>query len=281
MGNIKVSIAILNWNSGSDLNTCLSSIVDNTRINNKEIIVVDNGSTDGSADRMKKDYPDATLIKSGKNLGVSVSRNKAFAIAQGEYILALDVDTELKPGAIDILVRDMDKNPEVGLIGAKLIHPDGSLQYSCREFPTIFSKFVFRRFRGLRERFLRKEEYLDWGHDNPAYVGYVIGACQLIRREAMEEVGFLDERVFYGPEDVDYCLRMWKAGWRVLYDPEAVVIHRMSRITYGHFFSRQILNPIFWKHVRALVVYFAKHRYLFQRPGPFFAEIGVESQENG
>lgn len=269
---VKLSIIILNWNSGDDLTACLASIADNTGIKNKEIIVVDNGSTDGSELAAMRKHPEIHLVKNSKNLGVSMARNQGLEISRGEYALILDVDTEVKPGAIDQLVADMEKHPEVGLAGAKLVFHDGSLQYSCREFPTIVSKLLFRRLPSLFGRFLRKEEYLDWNHNRPAYVGYVIGACQIIRRKCLEELGFLDERIFYGPEDIDYCLRAWKAGWKVMYNPQSVIVHKEARITKGGLL-KQIRNPIFWTHIKGLLIFFRTHRYLFRRPGPFFQEL--------
>lgn len=261
----KLSIIILNWNSKIDLEKCLASICENTALKEREIIVVDNCSRDGSVEFIKENYHDIVLIENKENRGVGPARNQGMKIAKGEFILILDVDTEIKPCAIDNLVKTMERNAVVGLSGAKLIYPDGKLQYSCREFPSVLSKFIFRRlpFKFFSE-FLRKEEYRDWDHKSLKYVGYVIGACQLIRRKAMKDIGFYDDRIFYGPEDMDYCLRMWQKGWKVLYDPGAVIMHRETRITKG--FLSQIKNIIFWRHIEGLIIYFLKHRYLFNPP---------------
>jgi len=264
---IKLSIIILNWNSKEDLKKCLISIYKNTLLKEKEIIVVDNGSRDGSVEFIEKSYPEIVLIRNEKNRGVGPARNQGMKISKGEYIMVLDVDTEIQPKAIDNLIEAMEKYPQVGLCGPKLIFPSGRIQYSCRKFPNILSKFVFRRLpERLSSIFLLKEEYRKWDHSSPRCVGYVIGACQLIRRKAMNQVGFYDERIFYGPEDIDYCLRMWKAGWKVLYYPRAEIIHKESRITKGIF--SQLKNPIFWEHIKGLLVYFRKHRYFLKRPTP-------------
>jgi len=263
----KLSIIILNWNSKEDLKKCLVSIYKNTILKEKEIIIVDNGSKDSSIDFIEKNYPEIILIKNKKNRGVGPARNQGMKIAKGEYIMVLDVDTEVKPRAIDNLIKGMKEHPEVGLCGPKLIYPNGKIQYSCRKFPTILSKFIFRRLpEKLSSKFLSKEEYRKWDHSSFRYVGYVIGACQLIRKKALEQVGFYDERIFYGPEDIDYCLRMWKAGWRVLYYPKAEIIHKEARITKS--ILNQIKNPIFWEHIKGLIIYFWKHKYLFKRPRP-------------
>ncbi|GMR19259.1 MAG: hypothetical protein BMS9Abin34_391 [Patescibacteria group bacterium] len=277
----KLSIVILNWNSKRDLESCLSSIYKNTSLKGREIIIVDNGSTDRSTDYIEEEYPEIILIKNTENKGVGPARNQGLRIAKGEYILVLDVDTEVRPRAIDILVEEMDKHSEVGLSGAQLVYPDGSLQYSCREFPTVLGKFIFRRLpEKLARRFLSKEEYRNWDHQSPAYVGYVIGACQLIRKVCLDRVGFYDDRIFYGPEDMDYCLRLWKAGWRVLYNPRAEIIHKEARITKSGVLI-QMKNPVFWRHLEGLAVYFLKHRYLLRRPGPFFALVGDDTKLSG
>lgn len=268
--NPKLSIVILNWNSQDDLVSCLDKIERNTKLKEKELIVVDNGSRDGSVEILERNYPHVRLIKNLNNRGVGPARNQGIKIANGRYILVLDVDTLVGPGAIDVLIREMDRRPEVGLSGAKLVSPDRELQYTCREFPTVLSKFLFRRLPArLSRRLLRREEYRDWDHLNLAYVGYVIGACQLIRKQVVERIGMYDDRIFYGPEDMDYCLRLWRAGWKVMYDPKAQIVHHEHRITKKGFL-KQLKNPVFWAHLRGLLIYFGKHRYLFRRPGPFF-----------
>lgn len=276
LASLKLSIVILSWNSKKDLEVCLSSVYKHATLDEKEIIVVDNDSTDGSAEFITDNYPEVILIRNKKNRGTTVSRNQAFKIARGEYIMILDSDTKVEPGAVDLLVKEMDRRPKVGVIGPKLVSPDGELRYSCRELPTFLSKFVFRSMSDkITSKLIAKEEYRDWDHSSPAYVGYMIGACLVIRRSCMEEVGLLDEKFFYAPEDVDYCLRVWKSGWRVMYAPRAVVVHKEVRVTSkGNIFQR-FRNPLFWAHVRGLVIYFLKHRYLFKRPGPFFAEVSA------
>jgi GT2 family glycosyltransferase len=156
----------------------------------------------------------------------------------------------------------MESDQYVGLSGAKLIDPEGNLQYTCRYFPTLWSKLGRQIPAILQDHLLKDDELRDWDHINRRYVGYVIGACQMIRREAMEEIGLYDDNIFYGPEDVDYCLRMWKAGWRVLYSPAAVIVHMERRITKKHPWR----NRLFWVHLKGLVRYFWQHKYLFRAP---------------
>lgn len=268
---MKLTIIILNWNSLEFLKRCIKSINDNLRMLEKEIIVVDNGSNDSSVDFLESNYKEVKLIKNKKNRGVGPARNQGMAIANGEYILNLDVDAEILPNSIDLLVGEMDKREEVGIIAPKLIYPDGETQYSCRKFPTFLSKFIYRQLpKKLRDNLLYDEEMRLYNHEEPNYADYIIGACQLIRKKAMEEVGYYDRHIFYGPEDIDYCLRMWKKGWKVLYYPRAVIIHYEQRITRNNLLN--ISKPIFWKHIYGLIWYFWKYKYLFNPPKFFMSD---------
>lgn len=262
----KVSIIILNWNSVHYLDVCLCSILRNSLLTPSEIIVVDNGSEDGAITFLKSNYPTVNLVVNKQNRGVGPARNQGIRLSSGKYILVLDVDTIVPIGTVNNLIQCMDKDEKVGLVGPKLVSPSGGLQYSCRKFPTITSKLFYRHLPPtLSHRFLADEELLFWDHAQPRCVGYVIGACQLIRRKAVQEVGLYDERIFYGPEDIDLCLRMWKAGWKVLYNPNAVVIHGEQRAART---IDKVFDRLFWEHLKGLLIYFSKHRYLFRRPSP-------------
>jgi GT2 family glycosyltransferase len=257
---MKLSIVILTWNSKDMLLRCLQSIYDNTDVDDYEIIVIDNGSRDCTQELLDTKFPEVKVIRNKINIGVAPARNQGLKLAIGEYILILDVDTIAKRRSIDTLVDFMEMSNGVGLVGPKLIYSDGKLQYSCRKFPTILSK-VFRRmpFR-FGQHFLKVEEYRDWDHCSIRDVDYVIGACQLIRKNVLEEIGYLDDKMFYGPEDVDFCLRLRKANWKVIYNPEAEVIHDELRIT-----RKKVFSKITWKHVVALIRYFKKHKYYLSR----------------
>jgi hypothetical protein len=258
---MKLSIVLLMWNSKSFIQDCLDSVLSQIP-SDGEIIIIDNGSTDGSKELIRQQYSGVLLIENDENRGVGPARNQGLRIAKGEYMLVLDIDTIVQPGAIQTLVQGMEEHQEVGVSGAKLIGPDGELQYTCRNFPTLWSKLCRQLPGTLQDRFLADEELRGWDHSTPRYVGYVIGACQMIRRQAMEEVGLYDEHIFYGPEDMDYCLRMWQAGWRVLYNPNAIIVHMEQRITRKRFWH----NSLFWVHLKGLAWYFGKHKYLFNPP---------------
>jgi len=264
----KLSVIILTWNSKEMLCSCLSSLYSSLKISEYEVIVVDNGSRDGTTTMIAGNFPEIKLIKNAFNRGVAPARNQGLQIAHGKYILLLDVDTTVTVGAIDTLIDYLDKHPTVGLVGPKLFYLDGQLQYSCRKFPTLWTKVLRRIPIKAAERFLADELYKNQNHNSIQEVDYIIGACQLIRRKAIEEVGYLDEAMFYGPEDVDYCLRLQKAGWKVIYNPQAVVIHKEQRITKKRFFSK-----ITWKHILSLMRYFHKHHYYLSKK-KLYSQLG-------
>ena len=258
--NKKLSVIILTWNSKEMLRLCLNSLYSSLKVSEYEVIVVDNGSQDSTTEMISNNFPEIKLIKNTSNKGVAPARNQGLQIAQGKYLLLLDVDTTVAVGTIDVLIDYLDKHSTIGLVGPKLFYPDGQLQYSCRKFPTVWTKVLRRVPVKAAERFLIDELYKSWDHNSVREVDYVIGACQLIRRKAIEEIGYLDNAMFYGAEDVDCCLRLQKADWKVVYNPHAIVIHKEQRITKKRLFSK-----ITWKHILSLMRYFHKHHYYFSK----------------
>lgn len=256
---IKASIVILTWNSLDVIRACLSSLPQGLSRFTSEVIVVDNGSRDLTPAVLRREFPWMRLLVNRKNQGVAHARNQGMLVSQGEYIILLDDDTVVQPGALDTLVHYLETHPQVGLCGPKLVDHRGQLHLSCRLFPTLVDKLARRLPCDFARTMTRTAEMVDWDHQTPRAVDYVIGACQAIRRVALAEVGLLDERIFYGPEDVDLCLRLQQAGWLVVYHPESVVIHMERRVT------RSLLSRLSWKHGLGVVHYFWKHGYLFSR----------------
>ncbi|MCL6554424.1 MAG: glycosyltransferase [Firmicutes bacterium] len=262
--SIQVSAVLLTWNSARDVGRALTALSRECRDLSAEIIVVDNGSVDDSPSVVATSAPQARVLRNPRNLGVARARNQGMREARGRYILLLDSDTEMMPGSLRAMVAFLDARPEVAVVGPKLVYPDGTLQFSCRRFPTVPGK-IFRLLPLSWRRavpWVADEELMSLDHSVAQPVDYVIGACQLIRRSASEALGGLDDRIFYGPEDVDFCLRARKAGWEVWYLPTAVVIHSEQRVT------RRRPGRLTLHHGRALVYYFAKHRYIWKRPIP-------------
>lgn len=232
---VRLSIIIVNWNTRDLLQACLRSLqgcLDNPAC---EVIVVDNASIDGSPEMVAAEFPAARLIRMAHNLGFSRGNNAGIRLARGRYILLLNSDTEVLGDALWKMCGHMDQNPRVGALGARLLNPDGSLQMSCRSFPSYKTALFHRKalltklFPG--NRFSR--QYLMSGADHRyrMEVDWVIGACLMTRRETIDDVGLLDEDFFMYAEDVDWCYRMHKAGWVVEYFPEAEVMHHYEKST--------------------------------------------------
>lgn len=256
---VKASIVILTWNSQEVIDGCLSSLAQGILSYPFEVIVVDNASSDQTLSLIQERYPWVRILRNRMNRGVAPARNQGMRVARGEYIIILDDDIIVHRGALDHLIAYMENHREVGLCGPQLTSFEGHRQLSCRLFPTLSYKLVRRLPFGLAQNMTRAVEMADWDHATIREVDYMIGACQVIRQAALTEVGLLDEHIFYGPEDVDLCLRLHKAGWCVVYNPEAVVMHRERRVT------RSLFSFLGYKHMRGLLYYFWKHGYWFSR----------------
>jgi GT2 family glycosyltransferase len=257
---IDVSIIVLTWQPNEDLSRCLGAFLTSTMDQPREVILVDNASHNPSIDLLADQFP-IIVIRNRRNRGVARARNQAMSVARGSYFFILDADTETPAGVLPELLALMDRNPRLGVISPALATEDGKVLHSCRRFPTVLTKLARRIPVPAARKQLEGEVYDLARRGEPCLVDYLIGACQLIRKEATRETGFLDEGIFYGPEDVDFCLRMWRTGWGVLYYPRLKVIHLEQRFTFHHPLS--LLSLI---HLRSLAYYFRKHGYLFRAP---------------
>ncbi len=228
---VDLSVCLVSWNVWADLRACLLSLSE-TRGLHLQIIVVDNASTDGTVTQLRREFPTVELVVNAENRGFAAASNQALAVATGRYLLLLNPDTVVPPRGLEELVDFADGHPQAGVVGPQLRYPDGRLQYSARHFPTIAAA-VFRNtpLGRLFPHARAVQAYLmaDWDHDEVREVDWVSGAAMLIRREAYEQIGPLDERFYWGSEDVDYCWRAHKAGWQVLYTPTPRIIHAVGR----------------------------------------------------
>jgi GT2 family glycosyltransferase len=194
-----------------------------------ELIIIDNGSTDDTISMLQADYPAARLTLNGKNEGFTRPINQALRQSQGRYMLVLNPDTIVLPGAFNQLISFMDEHPDVGICGPKVLNRDGSLQKACRRGVSR-PWAAFSYFTGLSSLFPHSKlfggyllNYLD--EDSVHEVDGVSGSCMLIRRPVIDQVGMFDERYFAYQEDADYCFQVKKAGWKVVYLPTAQIIH--------------------------------------------------------
>jgi GT2 family glycosyltransferase len=225
----RLSIIIVSYRCRERVLRCLASLADGSRGLTSEVIVVDNASGDGTVEAVRQDHPELTLIESGENRGFAWAVNRAMERATGDQLLLLNPDTFVPEGALAAAVEELESRPEVGMLGCKLVQPDGSLDKACkRGFPTPLTSLAY--FSGLSRLAPRSRRLAGYtaghvGEDETAVVDAVNGAFMLVRRAAVEAVGPLDERYWLYMEDLDWCYRFGEAGWPVLYWPGVEVTH--------------------------------------------------------
>ncbi len=244
-----LSIVIVSWNVRDLLRRCLASVMRDQglgvgdwdksshhqlQITNHltlEVIVVDNASTDGSAAMVCEEFPAVHLVASDTNLGYPGGNNVGLRMARGRYVMILNPDTEVRPGALAAMVAYADAYPDVGVVGPQLLNPDGSVQSSRRRFPTFLTAlFESTWLQPLAPRRVLEHYYvLDQPDDATLDVDWVDGAALMARREAVEQVGLLDEGFFMYSEELDWCRRFRQAGWRVVYLPAAQIVHHRGK----------------------------------------------------
>jgi GT2 family glycosyltransferase len=238
----KVSIIIVSYNTKEHLKRCLNAVRASAEGIAYEIIVVDNGSSDGSVQSMRTEFPELSLIESGENLGFAKANNLGFAKSVGEYIVLLNSDAFIVGDSLAVSVELMDRHTEVGLAGGRLVGEDGSWQPSARSFPSIWNDFLTLsglagRYR--HSRFFGRPDMTYADQDKDLLCDWVPGAFTIIRRSVLEELGFFDERFFLYYEEVDLCLRIKKSGWKIAYWPGVKVVH-VGGASTGQFSSRLV-----------------------------------------
>jgi GT2 family glycosyltransferase len=274
---VDLSIVIVSWNVKELLARCLTALtahslaagigcrepfVVRTPVRQPgphlecEIVVADNASTDGSPDMVRQHFPDVRLIASDSNLGFVRGNNRGVAASTGRYILLLTPDTEVFGGALAAMVTYMDEHPDVGVLGPKLLFPDGQVQPSRRRFPTLATAFLestVLQHWFPRNCVLQRYYVQDRSDDEEQDTDWLVGACLLIRRKAWEQVGPLDENIFMYSEELDWCRRAKTAGWRVVYVPWATVVHHEGQS------SSQVLPARHIYFQSSKVYYFRKY----------------------
>lgn len=253
--NLDLSVIIVNYNSKKFLQNCLKSVFAETSGLNFEVFVVDNNSSDGSTEKVKKLFPKICLIQNSENVGFAKANNQAIAQSKGRYVLPLNPDTRILSNAISKLVRFMDMRPDAGAAGCKVLNPDGSLQYSIRNFPTFINQlsecfFLHRIFPriGLFSEMVRNIKR----YQQTQVVDWASGAVLIVRREAINQIGMLDENFFLYSEEEDWCYRAWQAGWKVYFYPKADIIHHS-----GEYNTNQ---ELFTQLVKSRFLFFKKHK---------------------
>jgi hypothetical protein len=228
MSPIDISVCVVTYRAKDLLRECLKSLYARTHAS-IEVIVVDNGSQDGTIHMLEAEFPGVRCMENESNLGFTAPMNQALKQASGRYLLQLNPDTLILPEALDRLVSFLESNPEVGICGPKVLNRDGSLQKPCRRGEST-PWAVITYFSGLSRLFPRSKRFgqylMSYMDENTAHpVAGVSGSCMLIRKEVIDQIGYLDERFFAWQEDADYCFRARQAGWLVYFVPEAEIIH--------------------------------------------------------
>lgn len=269
---VDLSIVIVSWNVSGLLRRCLNSIgcpeapgvrdrsgglglgADGTDLTT-EIIVVDNGSCDGSVEMVRKHFADVILIANEENWGFSAATNQGIGVAHGRHVLVLNPDTEVTGDALGTLVAFADAHSDVAMAAPQLLNPDGTIQSSRRRFPTLLTALLESTWLEpcVPPGMLKRYYVLDRPDDVIQDVDWVTGAAMLVRREAIDDVGLLDEGFFMYSEELDWCRRLREKGWRVVYVPTAQIVH------YAGKSSEQVVGARHIYFQTSKVRYFKKH----------------------
>lgn len=243
-----LSIIIVNFNARQLLKDCLNSIF-SQKGGEFEVWVVDNASSDGSVEMVEKDFPQVKLIKNRENLGFARANNLAFKKAQGRFLFLLNPDTIIKDQTLAKVVNFMRENPQVGVCGVKIFNPDGSFQPSVGKFYNLFNAFLML-FGGEKLGFLRSSpvqiKEVDWAS----------GAALMVRKEVLDKAGFFDENFFMYMEEVEWCFRIKKAGFKIIFYPETEITHYVRR--------SGTKSEAIWGIYKGLIYFYQKHKPFWQ-----------------
>jgi N-acetylglucosaminyl-diphospho-decaprenol L-rhamnosyltransferase len=241
------SVVVVTHNALPWIERCLESVRD------EEVVVVDNGSADGSVEVVRDLMPEATVIEQ-ENVGLAAGWNRGIAETSGRYVLILNSDAWLTEGSLRRLVAFADDHPAAAIVGPRLRNPDGSVQRSVRGFPTLWrlaTEYFFLRKLAPRSQLLNAFYAGGFAHDEEREADFLMGACMLVRREAIEQVGPLDEAFFLFSEETDWAYRFREAGWKVLFFPGAECVH-VGGASHG--------GRMFRENVRGHLRFLSKHR---------------------
>ncbi len=254
----KLAVVVVSWNTRDLLLAALGAVLNDASGFSPVVYVVDNASADGSPDAVAARYPQVALIRNVGNVGFARANNQAIDATRSDYVLLLNSDTEIHPGALDRLVAFLDAHPRAAAVGPQLVYPDGRRQLSYGRFPGLGEQAALAI--GLGRFVVPDEEHGAW-ESAPREVDYVAGACMMVRRAAITEVGLMDERFFMYSEEADWCYRLRRAGWSVWFEPAARVMHVRGGST------RQARGRMLAELYRSRVQFVRKHRGLVAARG--------------
>jgi GT2 family glycosyltransferase len=228
-GEVDLSIVIVTWNGRDLVLDCLDSIREAKLELSYEVIVVDNGSADGTVECVERQFPDTRIVALPRNIGFGAGNNRGLEVMRGRYAVLLNGDTIVMPGGLEACVRFLDRHPDVGVVGPQLLNPDRSKQNCVHNSPNLVSEILGQSL--LRRLFPVRYPSKRVDYDAPIEVESVLGACLFVRREVVDRVGMIDEAYFFFLEETDWCHRIRQAGWRVFHLPDAHVIHLYGEAT--------------------------------------------------
>jgi GT2 family glycosyltransferase len=252
-----VSIIVVAWNIKNFVHDCLKSVYEVTKGILFEVIYVDNASKDGSVDMVKNKFPEVKIIENDKNHGFSKANNQAIKIAQGRYVLLLNADTVVLDDAIAQTVAFADAHMDTAVVGCKILNPDRTLQHSCMMEMSILNQFLAATYLYKifpHKRFFSRETMTWWDFNEVREVGAVKGCYFLVRRTAIEQVGLMDERYFFYGEEMDWCYRFKKAGWKIMFTPIGEIIH------YGGQSSKIMARKFRWQLEGSKLLFMRLHK---------------------
>ncbi len=250
----KLSISLVNTNNRELLRACLQSLFTQEHGVEFETILVDNISNDGSAEMVATEFPQVQLIRNTQRKGFAMNHNQAIRASRGDFILVLNEDTIVRPGALKAMCDFLETHDDTGAVGCRLENPDGTLQRSCYKFPSPTRSIAENLL--LVAAFPNNSlwgDYRAWAHDAVRYVDFVSGAAIMVRRKVIETTGLLDEGFFIYAEETDWCRRMHKDGWKVAFTPEGTIVH------YGGQSSVAIKDRQFCEFTRNQLRFIKKH----------------------
>jgi len=255
---MKLSIVILCWNDIKVIGPCLQSIYASTHSTDFEVIVSDNGSTDGSIEFIKNEFPQVRVIENGVNLRFAKGNNVAFQACRGQYVLILNPDTIIHDGTLDNIVKYADRHPEAGAFGCRVLNADGSYQGCIRPLHTVRSIWCQALCLGALAHlsdWFHPGIYVDWKGETERTVGWLAGCFILVRGDLLKRLGGFDEQFFYYYEDTDLCRRIWEAGFSILYTPDFTITHLGGQSTTTRF------NPLTFKLDGEITRYLYIYKY--------------------
>lgn len=260
---MKLSILLLNYKTGNLTRECLKALYACALPFSFEVIVIDNSPQERLGELLKEQFPSVRYVPCMRNSGFAAGNNEGIRNARGEYILILNPDIIITPGSIEILLEYLDRNDDVGIAAPQLLHPNGSLQYSCHRFPKWYMPLVRRTMLERTRwgaRYLVEYDMREWDHAHAKNVDWVMGACMMARASRLCEVGGFDERFFLYFEDTDICRAMGEKGYKVAYVPGAKVFHFHGRASKNVSVPLSVLSPASRAHIASWIRYFLKYR---------------------